>query len=75
MIFETYCKEVVNALKQDIPNDMEFGFILRRCHRLLWSKPYFKVVHVRRSANEVAYAIGRWSRHVQTPAIKLECPV
>ena len=64
VIFEIDCKEVVDALQHGLPNDSNFGLILRRCHLLLCSEQSFKVVHVRRTANEAAHAIARRSRSV-----------
>ncbi|XVE70642.1 hypothetical protein DITRI_Ditri10aG0087600 [Diplodiscus trichospermus] len=74
VIFETDCKEVVDALRRYVPNDTEFGIILSKCHPLLCSEPSFKVVHLRRSANGAAHAVARRSHFVQSPAIGFECP-
>ena len=52
------------TLQHGVPNDSNFGLILRRCHLLLYSEQSFKVVHVRRSANEATHAIVRRSRSV-----------
>ena len=71
--FEIYCKEVVDASKHDMPNDTEFELILRRCHILFCFEPSFKVIHIRRNANEVVHAIVRWSLYVQTLAMELKC--
>ena len=75
VIFETDCKEVVDALKHDVPNDIEFGLILRKCHILLCFEPSFTVVHVRRSVHETLHAITIWLCLVQILAIELECPI
>jgi ribonuclease HI len=56
---ETDCLQVVHGLNNKRRNDTEFGSIIEECRRLLVLNLNYKVSHIQRQANRVAYELAQ----------------
>ncbi|KAK2383160.1 hypothetical protein QL285_070645 [Trifolium repens] len=61
VIFESDCKQVVNALRNDCLYANELGTLLSTCSSLLISNANYNIAYVRRQANRFAHNLARAS--------------
>ncbi|KAJ9554109.1 hypothetical protein OSB04_018154 [Centaurea solstitialis] len=69
VVFETDAKVVADAIYDPIPDDSEFGDIIKDIRSLLNANMNFSVHAVSRQANEVAHLMARRSRFLTCPLV------